>query len=390
MSDSPLDIDVVEIVKKSNNDSDFSDKKQEINILNNFKFNSFLDLFESLKNKNMLDKKDITTETEAREEIFKYFKGLTYGQKIKKLFQWSDMINNNSCSPFSKSRNNSCLSNSTLEKLVELKGYDIKQYQTLKSENADKYRLLLIGLIKKEYNINSGFEIYLELCRKLINKSYIFKDPAFEDVYNDKAFLDSILISYKPLGPIDGTWLDNFEIERVMKIYELYLNRDKKEDYFYFAGVYPSDFENYDDYKVNKITKEYLDDKKIKYIGIVFNHDKRTEPGSHWVALYIDLKNNKAYYYDSVGKKPKVEYKNFVKHIFKKCGKVYNVQVLDYNKTERQTSGGSCGIYAITFIISMAGGIKFEEYLNLILSPKFMKYLRLLYFNDKELIYKKY
>lgn len=390
MSDSPLNIDVIELVKKSNNDSEFSDKKQEINILNNFKFNSFLDLFESLKDKKILDNEDITTEQEARNEIFKYFKDLTYDQKIKKLFQWSDMINNNSCSPFSKSRNNSCLSNSTLEKLVELKGYDIMQYQILKSESIDKYRQLLISLIKKEYNIESGFEIYLELCRKLINKSYTFKDPDFEDIYDDKAFLDSILMSYKPLGPIDGSWLDNLEIERVMKIYELCLNKNKKEDYFYFAGVYPSDFEKYDDYKVNDLTKEYLDSKKIKYIGIVFNHDKRSESGSHWVALFIDLKNNKAYYYDSVGKKPKIEYKNFVKHMFKKCGKVYDDQVLEYNKIERQTSGGSCGIYAITFIISMAGGIKFKDYLNLILSPKFMKYLRLLYFNNKELVYKKY
>ena len=33
-----------------------------------------------------------------------------------------------------------------------------------------------------------------------------------------------------------------------------------------------------------------------KKIGIVFNLDKHNQPGSHWVALYTDLKANQVYF----------------------------------------------------------------------------------------------
>ena len=173
-------------------------------------------------------------------------------------------------------------------------------------------------------------------------------------------------------------------VEGVMKYFAKELGYENEEEFWGIVGLlHDLDFEKYPDFQINEINKKFLDDGNIKFIGVVLNHDKRGQPGSHWVGLYIDLLNSKAYYYDSVGKKPKVEYVNYVKHLFKKCDLNYDDKTLEYNKTERQTSGGSCGIYAISFIISMASGINFNDYLKLTLKPEFMKYLRLLFFNDK-------
>lgn len=334
------------------------------------------------------DKQDFSnySEKEIEKEFNDYFSKLSTQQKIKKIMKIVDIFNHKSkCSPLSLYNDDSCLTTETIEKLLIKKNYylDLPEIIKLKKEQPDKYRTYLIGLMKKEYNVDSGFDIYKAVVKRLNgDRTYRTGDKIIDEIIADKELLNLILEAYKPFGPVDGAWLDNMEIMNVMKQYEAYLNRNK-EYKFYFSGVYPSDFEKYSDFQINEINKKFLDDGNIKFIGAVFNHDKRGQPGSHWVGLYIDLLNSKAYYYDSVGKKPKDEYINYVKHLFKKCDLNYDGKTLEYNKTERQTSGGSCGIYAISFIISMVSGINFNNYLKLTLKPEFMKYLRLLFFNDK-------
>jgi hypothetical protein len=39
----------------------------------------------------------------------------------------------------------------------------------------------------------------------------------------------------------------------------------------------------------------------INKIGIIYNLDVSSGPGTHWVGMYIDNKNNEINYYDSYG-----------------------------------------------------------------------------------------
>lgn len=381
--DAKIGVDPIKIIKDEKLGVNIK-KDDNINLFRYYYFKTYLNLAQFLFN----DNQDFLnySEKEIEKEFNDYFSKLTTQEKIKKIMKIVDVFNHKSkCSPLSLYNDDSCLTTETIEKLLIKKNYylDLPEIIKLKKEQPDKYRIYLIGLMKKEYNVDSGFDIFKAVVKRL-NGDYIYKteDKIIDEIITDKELLNLILDAYKPFGPIDGAWLDNMEIMNVIKQYEIYLNKNK-EYKFYFSGVYPSDFKKYPDFQINEINKKFLDDGNIKFIGVVFNHDKRGQPGSHWVGLYIDLLNSKAYYYDSVGKKPKDEYINYVKHLFKKCDLNYDNKTLEYNKTERQTSGGSCGIYAISFIISMASGINFNDYLKLTLKPEFMKYLRLLFFNDK-------
>lgn len=376
-------IDPIEIIKDEKLGVNIK-KDNNIELFRYYHFKSYSKLAHFLFD----DNQDFSnySEEEIKKEFNDYFKSLSTQQKIKKIMKIVDIFNHKSkCSVLSLYNDDSCLTTETIEKLLIKRNYylDLPEIIKLKKEQPDKYRTYLIGLMKKEYNVDSGFDIYKAVVKRLSgDRTYRTGDKIIDEIMSDPELLNLILKAYKPFGPVDGSWLDNVEILSIIKQYEAYLNRNK-EYKFYFGGVYPSDFEKYPDFQINEINKKFLDDRNIKFIGVVLNHDKRGQPGSHWVGLYIDLLNSKAYYYDSVGKKPKVEYVNYVKHLFKKCDLNYDDKTLEYNKTERQTSGGSCGIYAISFIISMASGINFNDYLKLTLKPEFMKYLRLLFFNDK-------
>jgi hypothetical protein len=41
--------------------------------------------------------------------------------------------------------------------------------------------------------------------------------------------------------------------------------------------------------------KTYIDE-KIKNIGIIFNLDKHTQSGSHWVSMFIDIEKSSPIY----------------------------------------------------------------------------------------------
>ena len=82
-------------------------------------------------------------------------------------------------------------------------------------------------------------------------------------------------------GYVKGGLYDS-QIEDVMKRY-----KD-------FKGVYPIDRIN--EIPVNKNTKKF---------GVIVNLDHHNQPGSHWVAIYVDKSKDKALeYYDSFGDQP--------------------------------------------------------------------------------------
>ena len=85
-------------------------------------------------------------------------------------------------------------------------------------------------------------------------------------------------------------WLTNHDINNVLNQYEY------EYDLFEFVG--PS-FINFNDKLGNSCVdnevcnlnlQEQIDDGKQR-IGIIFNLDRHDQPGSHWVSLFIDVKD---------------------------------------------------------------------------------------------------
>lgn len=75
--------------------------------------------------------------------------------------------------------------------------------------------------------------------------------------------------------------------------------------------------------------------------------------GSHWVALYIDLKRGKIYYFDSVGKEPHPDIMRFIQMVQLQSKLLDNQYDYIINTLQHQQRDGQCGMYCIYFIISM-------------------------------------
>ena len=103
---------------------------------------------------------------------------------------------------------------------------------------------------------------------------------------------------------------------------------------YHTVGVFPAD----------KIIEKWT-----KPCAFVFNTDLHTQPGAHWVAVYVD-KNANAWYFDSYGLPP------FVRHHLRAIRK--NCRCLRWNTRQLQsTNSAVCGQFCILFLhfLSTAG-----------------------------------
>jgi hypothetical protein len=164
-----------------------------------------------------------------------------------------------------------------------------------------------------------------------------------------------------------NTWLDNFNIQNVMKQYE-----DAYSPRFRFLGVFPIDFSSPNPYRKNgqttclneeicklNIIKEYK--AGVRGIGMVFNLDPHYKGGSHWVGLYINLESIKqpiVGYFDSYGYEAPEMISRFMKSLtlqVKDCFLGYNGRRFQYGDSE-------CGMFSMYFIICMIHGITFKDF----------------------------
>lgn len=177
-------------------------------------------------------------------------------------------------------------------------------------------------------------------------------------------------------------WLSTIDIENVIKQYE--------DEYpnFKFIGAVPIDFdETYGlgSCIVNELCKIDLRKmilNKVFQIGIVFNLDKHDQDGSHWVSMFIDLKKDGIYYFDSYGSPEPKEVKKLAKRLLnqaKELGK--SKMVYRVNDVRHQFRNSECGVYSINFIVEMLRGITFEEYVKDVIKDMEMNEKRDVYFS---------
>lgn len=179
-------------------------------------------------------------------------------------------------------------------------------------------------------------------------------------------------------------WLDNFNIQAVMKQYE------EAYPWFKFLGVFPIDFSAPDPYQREgapkclnkeicdlKLQEEY--DKGVRGIGMVFNLDPHFKGGSHWVALYINLEDIKKpciYYNDSYGYP--------VPKLIARLMRSFKLQIktceLGFNARRFQYGDSECGMFSLYFLICMISGIPFKSFCKDSVDDKFMLALRQILF----------
>lgn len=178
-------------------------------------------------------------------------------------------------------------------------------------------------------------------------------------------------------------WLDNFQIESVMRQFEA------DNPSFKFYGVFPMDFSAPDPYKKTEggsqqkclneelctinLEREY--NQGFRGLGAIFNLDPHFKSGSHWVGLYINIKNAEipeVYYFDSYGMR--------VPRLIARLMKSFKFQNkktrLMWNSRRFQFSDTECGMYSMYFLIAMLSGIPFKKFCHTAVPDKEMYELR--------------
>ena len=273
------------------------------------------------------------------------------------------------CSPALHRRGEeSCLPNASLERLRRAwnkahPGHELKGDGTRKNNGKQRTGPSLLQRLQK--SMKSHYKCNTEFC-------VVSKMPGISD--SEK---DTLKTYFRPEKPAEWDkkptlWLDSFNIEDVMRQYE------KADSSFEFIGPVPIDFDSksgiWGKCIVDELCKLNIKSalaKGKKCIGIIFNLDPHDEPGSHWVAAFIDIPKSSAYYFDSYGFEPPEEIVTFMK----RC-KDQGIKNIYYNDIRHQRKGSECGMYSLFCIICLLRGCSFYDICKNVIDDNTMNSLR--------------
>jgi len=238
-------------------------------------------------------------------------------------------------------------------------------------------------------NTTSGKTLWNEINKMMSSKCKTEICWMKQDFIKDSPLSRELLKNFKPLmpkkwdsNPIE--WLNTIDIRDVMNQYEI------KYPDFEFVGPVPMDFDTklgFGQCVVDELCKVKLNNLMVKgdsKLGVIFNLDKHTQSGSHWVAMYCDINNTNGGfigYWDSYGMKPSPEVVVLMDRL-KSQGKDlgHNLEI-KINKTRHQYKNSECGVYCIYFITSLLDGKNFEEVVENIISDDNMNAKRKDFYN---------
>lgn len=259
--------------------------------------------------------------------------------------------------------------------------------------------------IAKSYNDTHRDKINIVNNKKILLKELTTKLKNKYDCNNQVCWLNTDIVkkldndmiknfTFRPRGPnTKYEWLSSSEIDKVLEQYMI-----KYKDFKSF-GALPYDFQELPDLEINTITFEQLVKNGIDRIGMVINLDEHYKSGSHWVALYIQFSKRKIYFFDSVGKKPRLRIKKFITQVMTfMYNSKYNTNLttgevarkhhllkdfdIRYNKLQHQFENSECGVYSMNFIIRLLNGESFDTIVNNITKDTEMNSCRKVYFRN--------
>lgn len=324
---------------------------------------------------------------------------------IKRLKMRNKSIKGIKCFANSKGYNSSCYNQTNLTKMANdwNKYLDNTFLQGGKSKdiksNKDKFKIKNIE--KKDSKTLWNIINYINTKFFNCQNEYCWSNLPY---IKGKSSLLAQFIPRKPRVWLkdNNTWLNTNDIENVLYQYE------KRFPEFKFLGVSPIDY-NYQ-YYGNCVSEEicHLDikkqfnEKKKNLLGIIFNLDRHNEPGSHWVAVFANLKKKEVYYYDSYGLRPPYEIRVLMRDITQlgnfiseedlnksktgecldNCNLESNVFKSYYNNVRHQYKNSECGVYSMHFIISFLEGQTFDQIINNIITDDEINKFRDIYYHD--------
>jgi hypothetical protein len=256
-----------------------------------------------------------------------------------------------------------------------------------------------ILLLKEEWNKKN---INNKITATQINAIWEQLKNKIIECENELCWLDKLVTdikkkeltnSFAPIAPLNewkkyNNWLSSTDFNKVMKQYM------EKHPNFLYLGPSPIDFDTI----VNgtcvwptlcnlDVIKE-LKKGKNKF-GIILNLDKHSGDGTHWVAMFIDLKNKFVFYFESTGSTMPNEVKTLISKVKMQC-ETEGIHLKEMNNMNirHQYGKSECGMYCLYFIISLLEETsKPTKFLNkkIKISDKEMDKLRDIYFNKLQL-----
>lgn len=279
----------------------------------------------------------------------------------------------------------------------------------------------ILTQIKSDYNhVNKSNPILVtdpkEILKELRNRlSQCSKEDCWLSQLKDPSLKKKIQeYVFAPKHPEEWSyspneWLSNYDIFNVLVQYE------NRYPHFEFIGPSFIDFDSKTGKSGDKCVSDELCQfslrdhisKKHTHIAVVFNLDKHTQSGSHWVSLFIDIPNQFIFYFDSAGNKIPNEIMALVNRIktqgrelgnnktrrqYKNTGAMYFKFYQNW-PLEHQYGNTECGMYSLFFIITMLTGKNDDrmfktarEKINFFkktrVPDKYVENLRWKYFND--------
>ena len=238
-------------------------------------------------------------------------------------------------------------------------------------------------------NTTSGKDLWNAINRMMSSKCNTEICWMKQEFIKDSTLARELLKNFKPMmpkkwdtNPIE--WLNTIDIRDVMNQYEI------KYPEFEFVGPVPMDFDTklgFGQCVVDELCKVKLDNLMAKgdtKLGVIFNLDKHTQSGSHWVAMYCDVNNKNGGfigYWDSYGMKPSPEVVVLMDRLKQQAKDLGHDLEIKINKTRHQYKNSECGVYCIYFITSLLDGKDFEEVVQTIVSDDDMNAKRKDFFN---------
>lgn len=311
--------------------------------------------------------------------------------KLKKNVNIQDM----KCAPSKKYTNGSCFEFDSLKKIAE----------NFNKRSDDKIDLTL----SKEKLVK---ELDTKLSDKCSDQSCWLKLDFVKQIDDETIHYDT----FRPLGPSKKyEWLSTTHINQVIEQY----HRVYKD--FLFLGAVPYDFDSLPFLGISNLDFDELYRNGKTKIGIIINLDEHYKNGSHWVALYFDLINNKIYFFDSVGKKPYKRIRKFINRITKYLyNKKYNQELniddvikkintvkstssseinktinsdkyikslledfdIKFNNIQHQFKDSECGVYSVNFILRLVDNEDFDSIIKNITKDEEMNLNRKIYFRN--------
>ena len=177
------------------------------------------------------------------------------------------------------------------------------------------------------------------------------KQPEIKHLVDDKLKY----YTFRPKMPKEWknnkyTWLNSLDILHTM------IQAEKVYPNFKFYGPVPSDCPVGVNCELSKINLNKLNKKNKSKIGIIYNLDVSTGPGTHWTAVYIDMNTNEINYYDSYGEEPIPYIKQFLINMYRKMEKINSNPIIIYNDKRHQYGFSECGVYSMYFLFNRLTG----------------------------------